>query len=206
MIELDHVAVVASTLEAGRDYVRRCLNVDVPFGGEHPHMGTHNCLAKLGTDEFLEIIAINPHAPDPGRPRWFNLDHHGQKKPYLAHWIARTDTLDQTLSNLNARVGEPQECQRGALTWKLTVPEDGSFAYDGAFPSIIEWPMRPYPGASMADIGCQLVSLTLTHPDATSLRAELATGLSDSRIKIEQGDKVSIRAGIQTPDGIKYLS
>jgi hypothetical protein len=37
-------------------------------------MGTHNRLLKLGEGFYLELIAIDPQAPPPGRPRWFGLD------------------------------------------------------------------------------------------------------------------------------------
>ena len=162
LLALDHIAVVARNLTEGCEYVKDCLGVDVPFGGEHPNMGTHNCLAKLGDDEFLEVIAINPEADAPNRPRWFNLDEHGNKEPYLAHWIARTPKLSDLLPLIKAPIGAPMNCSRGNLTWQLTVPDDGSFAFDGMFPSLIEWPMRPFPGATMADIGCQLHELLLS--------------------------------------------
>jgi Glyoxalase-like domain len=37
-------------------------------------MGTHNALAQLGDEKFLEIPAIDPEAERPKRPRWFGLD------------------------------------------------------------------------------------------------------------------------------------
>lgn len=205
MIAIDHLAVVAKTLAEGCEYVKDSLGVDIPFGGEHSHMGTHNCLAKLGNDEFLEVIAINPDGIPPNRARWFNLDNHGNKAPYLAHWIARTENLTQTYPLINAPVGAPIECTRGELTWQLTVPDDGSFAFDGTFPSIIEWPMRPYPGAAMANIGCQLMKLTLTHPKANELSESLSKVIQDGRINILEGNQPSLSAAIQTPSGLRHL-
>ena len=43
-------------------------------GGEHPRMGTHNLLLRLGDSVFLEVLSPNPDAPPPSRPRWFGLD------------------------------------------------------------------------------------------------------------------------------------
>lgn len=204
-LRLDHLAVAASSLREGTEYVRDCLGIDMPFGGEHTHMGTHNCLVKLGSDEFLEVIAINPDAPNPPRPRWFNLDHHGNRSPYLAHWIARTDDMSSTLPNITAPVGEPILSKRGNLSWHLTIPSDGSLAFDGAFPSIIEWPMRPFPGASMHDVGCRVLSLELGHPEAVQLENALQPHLSDERIQITQADTLTIKASISTPTGVRYL-
>ena len=32
-------------------------------------MGTHNLLMRIGDQVYLELIAIDPEAPTPGRPR-----------------------------------------------------------------------------------------------------------------------------------------
>ena len=37
-------------------------------------MGTHNRLLGLGTNVYLEVIAIDTEAAPPARPRWFSLD------------------------------------------------------------------------------------------------------------------------------------
>src|SRR5690606_1679690 len=59
-------------------------------GGEHPRMATHNRLLRLGDTLYLEVIAPNPAAPAPGRPRWFGLDGLGpQSPPSLATWVVR---------------------------------------------------------------------------------------------------------------------
>ena len=204
-LALDHLAVVASDLTQGCEYVKDCLGIDVPFGGEHTHMGTHNCLAKLRRDEFLEVIAINPKADKPPHPRWFNLDHHGNRAPYLAHWVARADDIVTTTTRINAPVGHARECVRGKLTWQLTVPDDGSFAFDGAFPSIIQWPNRPYPGEAMHDVGCSLLSLEITHPEYIELQSELHTHLTDKRIKVVSGPAVKLVASLDTPSGVRIL-
>jgi hypothetical protein len=71
---IDHVTVTAPTLAGGAEFVRKALGVAPQAGGEHPRMGTHNLLLKLGDSMFLEVIAPNPNAPAPARPRWFALD------------------------------------------------------------------------------------------------------------------------------------
>ena len=70
---IDHITVTAPTLEAGAAFVVQALGVAPQPGGEHPLMGTHNLLLKLSDTAFLEVIAVNPKATAPQRPRWFEL-------------------------------------------------------------------------------------------------------------------------------------
>jgi len=91
---MDHIAIIAPSLEDGVEYVRQTLGVSPQAGGEHPRMGTHNCLLKLGEKFYLEVISINPNAPHPNRPRWFQLDEPDPSRLIrLATWIARTDDI-----------------------------------------------------------------------------------------------------------------
>ncbi len=75
---LDHLVVLAQTLEDGAAWCRATLGVTPVVGGAHPDMGTHNRLFAIASERFAgaycEILAIDPAAPAPGRPRWFDLD------------------------------------------------------------------------------------------------------------------------------------
>ena len=72
--QIDHLVIGARSLTEGVNYVKDLLGVDMPYGGVHPKMGTHNHLMQLGNDAFLEIIAVNHNSEPPDRPRWFGLD------------------------------------------------------------------------------------------------------------------------------------
>src|SRR5204862_2458991 len=90
--ELDHLAIAAHTLEQGLAHVRDALGVDMPYGGKHPRMGTHNHLLRLGERVYVEVIAIDPSAPAPSRPRWFQLDDPALQAelrvaPQLVTWV-----------------------------------------------------------------------------------------------------------------------
>ena len=94
MTELDHITVAAHTLAQGLAYLRDALGIDLPAGGAHPRMATHNHLLRLGDSVFLELIAIDPAAPAPLRPRWFQLDDPGLQAelavtPRLLTWVVR---------------------------------------------------------------------------------------------------------------------
>jgi hypothetical protein len=47
-IELDHIVIGAATLEDGVRFVKQKLGVDIPPGGKHPLMSTHNHVMQLG--------------------------------------------------------------------------------------------------------------------------------------------------------------
>ncbi|TWA91006.1 glyoxalase-like protein [Bradyrhizobium stylosanthis] len=70
MLRLDHITVAANDLAEGVAYVEDALGIAPPAGGAHPLMGTHNHLLRLSETSFLEVIAPDPSAPAPTRPRW----------------------------------------------------------------------------------------------------------------------------------------
>jgi len=53
MLTLDHLVIASETLEEGVAHVRDKLGVEIPFGGKHPLMGTHNHLMQFGSEAFL---------------------------------------------------------------------------------------------------------------------------------------------------------
>ena len=65
MNNLDHIVVAADSLKQGVDYIRSCLGIEIPKGGFHRTMGTHNHLMQLGNDAYLEVITIDPEAEAP---------------------------------------------------------------------------------------------------------------------------------------------
>lgn len=194
MLALDHIVIAAPSVAEGVAYVRDLTGIDMPAGGEHPQMGTHNHLVRLGTDEFLEVIAVNPDAPVPARPRWFGLDA-PVPKPRLAHWVVRCTDMAASRPHLPDCLGPAIHLTRGALGWLLTVPEDGSLPMDGAMPSLLEWQSEPLPPTRMAGAGAELRSLTVSHPQAEDIEGSLRNSLCDGRIRFETGP-VSLTAVI----------
>lgn len=216
-VQIDHLVVAANSLEQGVTHLQEMLGVTVPFGGRHPHMGTHNCLMSLGETCYLEIIAIDPEAPPPPHPRWFALDDPETQarlaeRPRMHTWICRTSDIEETVAKSAVSPGEIREGRRGDLVWQSTVPEDGSMPMGGLFPTFIQWPeslMPNGPAANMPDLGCRLESLTLTHsePDRLSKALE-ATGLTDKvRVKpATETDVPGLEALIETPRGTVALT
>ncbi len=158
---LDHITLTAPTLEAGADYVRRQLGVEPQPGGEHPHMGTHNRLLRLGEAMFLEVIAVNPAAPAPNRPRWFALDHlAADATPRVAAWVAACEDIDAAVAAAAPlALGNIEAMTRGQASWRITIPADGSLPLQGVAPSLIQWTVTAHPASRLEDRGCTLVAL-----------------------------------------------
>ena len=74
MRELDHIVMGCQSLRDGVIQLSKTIGVNVPEGGKHPMMSTHNHLMALEKGSFFELIAIDETAPTPDRARWFTLD------------------------------------------------------------------------------------------------------------------------------------
>jgi hypothetical protein len=200
---LDHIAISATTLQEGAEWVEAVLGVPLAGGGVHPHMGTHNRLLSLG-DLYLEVIAIDPSAPKPGHPRWFDLDHF-RGPPRLTNWICRTDDLEAALSTAPPGTGTATDLQRGDYRWRFAVPGSGKLPFDDRFPALIQWQGDLHPAKSLRDHGIRLIRIEITHPQAAALRTAL-DGLHDPRVVIERGPYHAIRATLSTPNGPRVLT
>ncbi len=198
---LDHLAVAATTLEQARAAIESALGVAMQPGGRHVTFGTHNCLLGLAEGLYLEAIAIDPAAPDPGRARWFGLDTF-EGPARLSNWICRTDDLEATLAGLPGDVGTPVELGRGELRWRMAVPAGGRLAYDNMFPALIRWRGDLHPSAMLEPSGCSLRHLVVAHPRAVQLRDRLS--LADPRVTFEPGPP-GLMAEFDTPHGRRVL-
>jgi hypothetical protein len=203
---IDHLVVTAPTLARGAEWVERSLGVVPGPGGAHPRMGTHNLLLRLGESTFLEVLAPDPAAARPARPRWFALDDLGpDDDPRLAAWVARTDDLRACPAELLALLGPVETMTRGEREWQIAIPPDGRLPLGGALPMLIEWQSPRAPaGAGLPEAGCSLAGLGLRHPQPARLGELLAlAGLADP-VAIGSGTP-GLWADIATPDGMRRL-
>ena len=204
--EIDHLVVTAPTLESGADYVWQALGVRPGPGGQHPRMGTHNLLLRLGESQFLEVIAPDPAAARPDRPRWFALDElPPDATPRLAGWVARTDDLHGCPAAVLRDVGDIETMTRGTRQWLITIPADGRLPLGGAMPMLIEWqaPRAPV-GAGLPAARCALAALGLRHPQPGRLEGLLALAGLAERVATEAGAP-GLWADIATPTGQRRL-
>ena len=164
----DHVVIGAAHLGDAADIVEARLGADLTGGGKHPLMATHNRLMRL-KDGYLEVIAIDPNAPIPGRIRWYALDSPETvgrlaDGPRALCWVAAVDDIEQAAAGCGYECGRIIEVTRGDLHWRLTVPDDGSLPAGGILPALIEWPLGVNPVATLPDSGLALAGLKASHP------------------------------------------
>lgn len=207
--QLDHIAVTAPSLKVGMAWAEATLGVPLQAGGDHSRMGTHNALLRLGDSVYLEVIATNPAAPAPGRPRWFGLDQIApQASPRLATWIARTKDIHAAAAACPESVGEIEPMSRGALNWLITIPADGSMPSEGIVPTLIEWHTEQHPAQLLEDRGCWLVRLKGFHSQPDRVEQALKSlGLHDVMVinRLPAGERPYLVAQIETPHGRRML-
>jgi catechol 2,3-dioxygenase-like lactoylglutathione lyase family enzyme len=129
--QIDHIVVLARSLEQGVAWCETTLGITPETGGDHPQFGTHNRLFKIATPGFplayFEIIAIKNGATNnvaknsintpPGdknnasnkdlKARWFDMDDAAlqaavAKEPRLVHFVAQTDDIQAGRTALKA--------------------------------------------------------------------------------------------------------
>lgn len=207
---LDHLVVVAPDLGRGVDWLRQALGVEPGPGGAHPRMGTHNRLMRLQPGLYLEVIAPDPAAPSPGRPRWFGLDDLSpEDEPRLAAWVVRTDNLEAACDAAGLDLGRVEPMSRGPWSWRITVPATGRCAAEGLAPMLIEWPAGRHPVDAMPDAGVRLTQFTL-HPRAPVALQTLVDrlGLSDAvRVapEVDAARAPGLEASFTSPAGARRL-
>jgi Glyoxalase-like domain len=207
---IDHVVVTAPSLDVGVEWVERQLGVELQPGGEHPSMGTHNCLLRLGESTYLEVIAANPAAARPPRPRWFGLDRlTPTSAPRLAAWVGRTADIQTSCSASGEDLGSILSMRRGDLEWRITVPDDGEFVLGGIVPMLIEWKTSAHPASCLPDSGCVLLRLEGITQDEKLAAAALDSIRAANLLTLNPPGAMAppgLSAHILTPNGPKVLN
>lgn len=175
--DLDHLVVLAASLDEGAAWCEATLGVAPGPGGRHALMGTHNRLLRIDSDGFpqayLEIIAIDPEAPSPRRARWFGLDDAAEQArlrrdgPRLAHAVLRSPNVDMMRWGLVTLACQPgpmlslsRETPAGLLSWRILVRDDGAIDLAGHLPTLIQW-QGAHPTGAMPPSPLSLRSATL---------------------------------------------
>lgn len=206
----DHLVLAARDLDAGAAWLEDRLGVALDAGGRHVRMGTHNRLLSLGDDLYLELIAVDPAAETPGRPRWFGLDA-PERLPAegarLIHWVARCDDIVATAAACRHAPGNILDMVRGDYRWRITVPDDGSLPGDGLLPTLIQWQVPFHPAQRLPQRGCRLMKLEGFHPEPAPIRASLVALDLATRLDLHSsaGEAPQLVAYLKTPGGLVEL-
>ncbi len=206
----DHLVVAAPDLDSGAAWLEAKFGARLAPGGRHAAMGTHNRLLRLGPALYLELIAVDPAAPKPGRSRWFGLDDPATRariaeRPRLVHWVARTNHLVATLAACPESLGDVLALSRDRLRWRITVTADGMPSMDGLLPALIEWETEQHPASGLPETGCELMKLEGFHADAERARSALAAlGLAGTLAVFPCGQEEppGLVAYLKTPRGL----
>lgn len=218
--ELDHLVVVAATLDEGVAWCEATLGLTPGPGGQHALMGTHNRLFSIASARYrhayFEIIAIDPAAPAPARRRWFDMDDPVLRErvqrqgPQLAHFVVRVPDASAAVAALRlqgldcgAVLPASRPTPQGLLQWQITLREDGRRLFDGALPTLIQWGAA-HPAAAMPASGVTLTQLTVTHPQAAALR-QAYTALGLTQVVVHEGATMQLQALLHTPRGAVAL-
>ena len=227
--QIDHLVVIAKTLELGVQWCEDKLGITPGPVVEQAQFGTHSRSFKIATPSnplaFLEVIAINPEAKRSANApatRWFDMDDAALQaaiatEPRLLHFVVHTDDIQAARIALQIQgiergpaVHANRHSRRGLLQWQITVRDDGQRLFDGALPSLIQWgkpdaaePLRLHPRNTLPRSGVTLQSLTVTHPTAAKLQAAYeAIGLSGMAVAT---GPANLTATLNTPKGIVEL-
>ena len=221
MASLDHLVIMATSLEQGVAWCEATLGATPGPGGEHPLMGTHNRLLKIASPGFagayLELIAINSIAIpsiSTRERRWFDMDdlalraHVAQHGPTLIHFVAKVPDVTDAVAALATQgivrgtvVQAARQTATGLLRWQISVRQDGQRLFDGCLPTLIQWG-DIHPTDTMPDSGVSLQRLQVQHPQAAALNAAYQTiGLQLGPTAVTTGP-ARLSAHMQTPKGL----
>jgi hypothetical protein len=227
---VDHLVVVAASLDQGVAWCEDTLGITPGPGGEHPLMGTHNRLFSVAGPAFprayFEIIAIQPGATPlraAGTHRWFDMDDRALQAqvardgPQLVHFVASVPgvlTAVKALAALGldrgAVVAASRQTAAALLQWRITVRDDGQRLFYGGLPTLIQWgeagedpAHAAHPLDAMPASGVTLEALQIHHPRPDKLQAaHAAIGLAG--VTVSQGAP-NLLATLQTPRGLVTL-
>lgn len=227
--QIDHLVIVAKTLKLGQEWCEATIGISPGPGGEHVQFGTHNRLFRIATPAhplaYLDIIAINPGAPrsvNAVPKRWFDMDDAALQAavdvaPQLVNFVVTSSDIDAARACLiemgqdcGPAVRANRHTRRRLLQWRITVRDDGHRLFNGALPTLIQWgeplsaePFRRHPSNSLPRSGVTLQGISVTHPDAVTLRAAYdSIGLPE--IPVAQGP-ANLSATLDTPRGVVVL-
>lgn len=206
MGRLDHLIVVAPSLESGMAELEERLGVKPSPGGRHEGRGTQNALLSLGDGQYLELLAPDPEQALPPDRRFLGVGD--QTELHLATWVAKASNLDEVRRRAKAAGVELGESKSGGrptadgswLAWRSLGADAPRL--DGLIPFFIDWGDTPHPSMGAAP-GCMLEALRAEHPDPVRVRSAL-TAL-DLDLEVGRGDAPRLMATMKCPRGVVEL-
>jgi catechol 2,3-dioxygenase-like lactoylglutathione lyase family enzyme len=196
---LDHVVIGVAELDEGIRWFESRTGVRPVYGGRHNGVGTHNALAGLGGDAYVELFALDPdrQVSNEMTALLAAIEH-----PTPCGWLYRCDDIAEAARRLKAAGIEAavspmtRTTPGGArLRWRVLAPVH---RLGLAVPALIDWGSTPSP-ASDAPKGCTIVDVTAFHPDVTAVKRLLdAMGIGAA---VRPAARSGVRFRLATPRG-----
>ncbi len=132
LLGLDHIVIAVRDLSRASEQLQQALGLTVSPGGEHPGFGTHNAIARFGT-EYLELIAVRDPEEARSTDRGRALLDFLSRREGLAGFALDSDDLERDMSEARARgfplegpfPGSRRRPDGRVMTWKTArVPGD----------------------------------------------------------------------------------
>lgn len=148
LIELDHVLIAVSDLEAAAREVDERHGLASVEGGRHQGLGTANRIVPLGST-YLELVTVvdEAEAAESGFGAWVT----GGDLPRLLGWCLRTEDLDSVAGRLGLTIADGARARPDGtvVRWRMAGLERS--AEEPSLPFFIEWGFgTPYPGKALA--------------------------------------------------------
>ena len=196
---LDHLVWAARDLDHAVEQLYECSGVRAIPGGQHPDLGTHNALARLGVRTYLEVLA-----PDPSlRAGTLARQLDALQAPALLMWAARTRDAAATAvcaqaAGYGSTIVEGRRTGIGGeeLSWtNVFVSRHGAGTL---IPFFIQWRAARHPAAHATE-GMRLTSFFIETLRPESLRAVFAA--LDVKVSVRKGPRDRLVARLDTPRG-----
>ena len=196
---LDHLVWAARDLDEAVERLYERSGVRARPGGQHPDLGTHNALVRLGVHSYLEVLA-----PDPTlRAGTVARQLAALPAPTLLMWAARTRDAAATAASARTEgygatviEGRRTGADGGELSWtSVFVSRHGAGTL---IPFFIQWNGAQHPALDAAG-GMRLTSFSIETSRPESLRVVLAA--LDIKVTVRKGLRDRLVARITTPHG-----
>jgi hypothetical protein len=196
---LDHLVWAARDLDEAVRLLHERSGVRAAPGGQHPDLGTHNALARLGPRTYLEVLAPDPRL----RAGTLTRQLAALAAPALIMWAARTRDADATAVRAQAEgygattvEGRRTGIDGADVRWtSVFVSRHGAGTL---IPFFIAWHRARHPAAGAPD-GLRLRSFSIETSRPESVRLVLSALDVKVAVKKAAGDRLVAR--IDSPRG-----
>ncbi|MCH8101412.1 MAG: VOC family protein [Proteobacteria bacterium] len=200
MLQIDHLIIGVADLDAGVREFEEITGIRPAYGGEHPHLGTHNALISLGDRTYLEILAPRPSANVTESLQF--LAQLPEITPVM--WAVSTNNITETadrLASAGYEVTEPvpgSRRQENGSTLHWTILEMAAPNLAGA-PFFIEWSEISVHPSESSPGGCELGSLEIKDPRPDQLQGLIQ--LLGLNINVERAASSLLTFDLHCPNG-----